>query len=151
MRLRTNEKLYWGQVRAMSFFSALKTKRTPRHQPASFTLIYWPRDDQGRRQAEVKVGRLDFDGDLWTFRYDEEYKHRTDLRPIEGFGEIEKVYRSPVLFPFFAVRIPHESRADVRDKVDERALEERDEGELLRIFGRHVVSSPAFELIPASL
>jgi HipA-like protein len=98
----------------------------------------------------VKVGRLDFDGELWTFRYEDEYKTRTDLRPIEGFVDLEKVYRSPVLFPFFAVRIPHEDRADVRRKLDADNISERDTIDLLRLFGRHVVSSPAFQLIPAA-
>ncbi len=131
----------------MSFLAALRTKRSPRsRKPASFLLLYTP----PVKEPPVKVGRLDFDGELWTFRYDEEYKARTDLRPIEGFGELDKVYRSPVLFPFFAVRIPHESRSDIRQQLDKDKVRDSDESDLLRLFGRRVVSSPAFELIPAA-
>jgi|SRR5579864_455382 len=130
----------------MSFLTALRAKRGPRaKKSATFLLVYSPPDE-----PTVKVGRLDFDGELWTFTYDEEYKRRTDLRPIEGFGDLQKIYRSPVLFPFFAVRIPHESRSDIQQRLANEHVRDRDESDLLRLFGRHVVSSPAFELIPVA-
>ena len=130
----------------MSFLTALRAKRPRRPQkPASFLLVYTP-----PKESALKVGRLDFDGELWSFRYDEEYKLREDLRPIEGFSDLEKVYRSPVLFPFFAVRIPNESRADVQQRLDEDKESGREQSDLLRLFGRRVVSSPSFELIPAA-
>jgi HipA-like protein len=98
----------------------------------------------------VTVGRLDYNGEMWTFAYDDEYKRRSDsLRPVEGFDDVEKVYRSSILFPFFAVRIPDADRPDVRKRLSEEHIINPDASDLLRLFGRRVVSSPAFELVPA--
>jgi HipA-like protein len=92
---------------------------------------------------------LEFEAGTWTFRYDEEYKGRSDLRPIEGFDEVDKIYRSSLLFPFFAVRIPDVERADIKLTLERAHVRHPDAIDLLRIFGRRVVSSPAFELLPA--
>ena len=85
---------------------------------------------------------------MWTFAYSDEYKRRDDLRPIEGFDDIERVYRSSVLFPFFAVRIPDIDRKDVRMRLASERVVDPEPADLLRIFGQRVVSSPAFELVP---
>src|SRR5437762_1181956 len=124
--------------------SLLDTLREMRSRPSSdkvtrFILRYDP-----PTELPVTVGHLAFDGKRWTFHYDADYKQRSDLRPIEGFDEIEKVYQSSVLFPFFAVRIPDASRNDVRRTLDELRIRKPDSVDLLRVFGRRVVSSPAF-------
>jgi HipA-like protein len=97
----------------------------------------------------VTVGELDFDGSMWTFRYDDEYKRHDELRPIEGFDDVQKVYRSSVLFPFFAVRIPDIEREDIKRRLEKDRIRDPEPTDLLRIFGRRVVSSPGFELLPA--
>lgn len=130
----------------MGFLETLKSMRAKQSQkPARFELRYVP-----SARETVVVGHLDFDGSLWSFRYSDEYKARADLRPIEGFDDKERVYSSPYLFPFFAVRIPALDRRDVQEKLGRFRLREPDPAELLRIFGRRVVSSPAFELVPAA-
>ena len=112
-------------------------------KPARFILRYVPQSDE-----HVTVGTLEFDGDVWTFEYDPEYKSRAELRPIEGLDDLSKVHRSPVLFPFFAVRIPDTARADIRKRLKDDQVRDPDPVDLLRMFGRRVVSSPAFELLP---
>lgn len=129
----------------MAILDTLRSFRTRRSQhAASFILRYVP--DEG---VSATVGRLDFDGTFWTFEYDDDYKRRRDLRPVEGFGDLDRVYRSSVLFPFFAVRIPDVDRGDVRRLLNEQRILDPDPSDLLRLFGRKVVSSPAFELLPA--
>jgi HipA-like protein len=129
----------------MSLVNTLRAIRSrPSQKAAAFVLLYVPLGEH-----PVTVGHLDFDGSLWTFRYDDEYKQRSDLRPIEGFDHVEKVYRSSVLFPFFAVRIPDPERNDVKRRLEEDHVLDPEPTDLLRIFGRRVVSSPAFELLPA--
>lgn len=129
----------------MSLLDTLRAMRSrPSQRAARFVLRYLP-----AAAPDVTVGHLEFDGRMWTFRYDDEYKRRRDLRPIEGFDNVEKVYRSSVLFPFFAVRIPDVDREDVRRKLEEDCVRDPEPADLLRIFGRRVVSSPAFELLPA--
>jgi HipA-like protein len=114
-------------------------------KPGQFVLHYHPAP-----QSSVTVGHLSFDGKVWTFTYDDEYKRRPDLRPIEGFDDLDRVYQSSELFPFFAVRIPDVDRHDVKQTLEEYQLRNPDSVDLLRIFGRRVVSSPAFELLPAA-
>ena len=129
----------------MSLVETMKAMRSRRSQKAArFVLLYSPEQDR-----HVTVGHLEYDGKMWTFRYDDEYKQRNDLRPIEGFDELEKVYQSSVLFPFFAVRIPDPERDDVKRRLEEDRVRHPEPTDLLRIFGRRVVSSPAFELVPA--
>jgi HipA-like protein len=110
---------------------------------ACFELRYDPPDGE-----RVTVGHLEYEGRMWTFVYSPEYKRRADLRPIEGFDDIERTYRSSVLFPFFAVRIPDVDRNDVRMRLAKDRVIDPEPADLLRIFGQRVVSSPAFELVP---
>ena len=129
----------------MSLLETLKAMRSrPAHKAAQFVLLYSP-----PAERPVTVGHLQFDGSMWTFGYDDEYKRRRDLRPIEGFDELMRTYRSSVLFPFFAVRIPDVDRDDVKRKLQEDRVRDPEPTDLLRLFGRRVVSSPAFELVPA--
>ena len=129
----------------MSLLDTLRSMRSkPSSKPARFILRYVP-----PAESIVTVGELEFDGTMWTFSYADEYKQRRDLRPIEGFDEIGKVYRSSILFPFFAVRIPDIDREDVKRRLKEDRVSDPEPTDLLRIFGRRVVSSPAFELVPA--
>lgn len=108
-----------------------------------FTLKYVP----SSRGPGVTVGHLTLDKDgHWSFAYDAEYR-RSDLRPIEGFDDLGRVYRSSALFPFFAMRIPDPKRADVRKRLGDIA--QPDATDLLRAFGRRSAASPAFELVEA--
>lgn len=117
---------------------------TRSHKSAKFRLEYAPPSAPGRA---VTVGHLTFDGAQWSFRYDPEYRRRHDLRPIEGFPDLDKVYQSTTLFPFFAVRIPHEDRPDVRRRLERDHVEEPDTTDLLRMYGRRAAASPAYELV----
>jgi HipA-like protein len=136
---------FWrGYTPNMSLLEALRSMRSkPSRRKACFELRYDPPDGE-----PVRVGRLEYDGQMWTFAYSDEYKRRADLRPIEGFDEVDKIYRSSVLFPFFAVRIPDVDRRDVRMRLAKDRVVDPEPADLLRIFGQRVVSSPAFELVP---
>ncbi|HXK39220.1 MAG TPA: HipA N-terminal domain-containing protein [Candidatus Paceibacterota bacterium] len=96
------------------------------------------------------VGHLSLDDGEWSFQYDPDYRRRRDLRPLEGLDDLEKVYRSKTLFPFFAVRVPDEQRPDVRRRLEAEKITTPDESDLLRIFGRRAAASPAFELVEKS-
>jgi HipA-like protein len=111
---------------------------------ASFRLEYTP-----ARGKPVIVGYLKFENGWWSFEYGPDYRHRSDLRPIEGFDDLRKVYRSRALFPFFAVRVPDQHRPDVRRRLEDHHIHAPDTSDLLRMFGRRAVASPAFELIEA--
>src|SRR5262245_933451 len=115
----------------MSFSKILRAMRmTSTGKPASFVLLYGP--PSGER---VTVGFLEFLGGVWTFKYDEEYKHQRELRPIEGFDDLERVYQSRALFPFFAIRIPDVDRQDVKRRLEKDHIKNPEPTDLLRIFG----------------
>lgn len=129
-------------MRLLKTLRAMRTKGAAR--PAKFVLLYQPSD-----HTRVEVGELTFDGTAWAFAYSDDYRRHEDLRPIEGFPDLDRVYRSTVLFPFFAVRVPDAEREDVKRKLQADRVQDPEPSDLLRIFGRRVVSSPAFELVPA--
>src|SRR5437899_8986399 len=85
---------------------------------ARFRLAYTPVHGQ-----PVIVGYLTFENGWWSFEYDSDYRRRSDLRPIEGFDDLFKVYRSRILFPFFAVRVPDEDRADVQLRLKQHNID----------------------------
>jgi HipA-like protein len=95
----------------------------------------------------ITVGHLTYDDGVWSFFYDDAFKQHKDLRPLDGFPDIDRVYRSQLLFPFFAVRIPDRGRADVEARLAKEAIAEPDAVDLLRIFGRRIVSSPGLLLL----
>jgi HipA-like protein len=124
---------------------ALKGMFSKRREPkvAQFRLMYAPAGG-----PHVTVGYLTLEEDgRWAFAYDSAYRQQSDLRPIEGFDDLDRVYRSTALFPFFAMRIPDPQRADVRKRL--RDIEHPDATDLLRAFGRRSAASPAFELVEA--
>ncbi|MCE2543284.1 MAG: hypothetical protein J4F30_07610 [Acidobacteria bacterium] len=130
----------------MTFLSQWLGKDAPQGRSGEFVLIYEPSGE-----PRVTVGHLAYDGHEWTFSYDEDYKrHRPELRPIEGFSELNKVYRSSVLFPFFRVRIPDVRRPDVEGLLKEKRVRNPGQAELLRIFGKHAAASPSFKLEAAT-
>jgi HipA-like protein len=131
-----------GMIRAV--LRRIMRKR-PEHKAGRFSL--WYHASAGARP--VTVGYLKFEGGWWTFEYDTDYRHRPDLRPIEGFDDLERVYRSRVLFPFFAVRIPDQDRPDVRRRLEEQKIRDPETSDLLRVYGRRAVASPNFELVEA--
>lgn len=129
----------------MRFAKTLWARRFKQaERPGRFVLQYTPPGE-----PSVTVGVLEFEGGVWAFSYSEAYKRRSDLRPIEGFDDVQRVYRSSALFPFFAVRIPDVDRKDVQLRLKADRIRDPEATDLLRLFGRRTVSSPAFELLPA--
>jgi hypothetical protein len=118
-----------------------RTKGDTGSRRATFDLSYGsPGGDR------VLVGRLHFGGTEWTFAYSPDFQQRSDLRPLEGFDDKHHVYRSRALFPFFAVRIPDEDRSDVKRTLAAEGIERPSPADMLRLFGRKNVASPAYEL-----
>jgi HipA-like protein len=126
----------------VEFLRGIGTRRGSR---AKFRLVYRPDS-----RTEVAVGHLTYDGSEWTFSYDDDYRTRRDLRPLEGFDDVSKTYRSSHLFPFFAVRIPDRQRPDIERLLRAKQISDPDAVDLLRAFGERAASSPGFRLLPES-
>jgi|688.fasta_scaffold416925_1 hypothetical protein len=83
----------------------------------------------------------------WTLRYTDAFKKQNRIAPLVPFPDINKVYRSSVLWPFFSVRIPSIARPEVERTVRQEHLDYNDVAAMLRRFGRKSVADP-FELRP---
>ncbi len=90
------------------------------------------------REDLVLIGRLSLDGDEYVFRYEEGYSGR----PITAFPNLKREYRSNVLWPFFAIRIPPLEREDVRREMEKRSLHEDQVLELLASVARLSIANP---------
>ena len=90
------------------------------------------------------VGRLSCEQEEYVFRYDSSYVGE----PISAFPMIDQEYRSRLLWPFFATRIPPFNREDVRKEIRNRSLREDQVLEVLGSVAKVSVANPyEFELI----
>jgi HipA-like protein len=110
--------------------------QTPSDSRASFHL----------RLGPLLVGVLSVADGHWTFRYSDEFRRRSDLRPLPIFPELDKVYESEELWQFFRMRVPSLKQPSVREIVKREGLDSHDQIQLLRRFGRRTISNP-FELV----
>jgi len=83
----------------------------------------------------------------WTMRYTVAFKNQNRIAALVPFPDVNKVYRSSELWPFFSVRIPSIARPEVERMVREERLDYDDVAAMLRRFGRKSVADP-FELRP---
>ena len=120
----------------------LRSRTSGGGRRARFALWYSPTSHD-----RVKVGHLSFDGTEWAFEYDADFKDHDELRPLENFEDLERVYRSRRLFPFFAVWLPYAQRLALQDILSRERVDGGDLVGLLRLFGRKVASSPDLSLV----
>jgi len=105
---------------------------TPKGKVIVFNLSY----------KQLLVGILRLDSGKWVFEYTEEFKQQKQIKPLPDFPNVEKVYRSEELYPFFLHRIPSPKQPKVQEEIRIRHIDETDEVELLRLFGRKSISNP---------
>ena len=113
--------------------------------------LHLPKEEEQRFTLylkELKVGKLSCEGGVWTFAYSDDFKARSDeFYPIVGFPELDKVYKSNSLWPFFLIRIPGLGQPRIREIIEEEHLDINNEAQLLRRFGHKTIANP-YELTP---
>ena len=114
----------WG----MNFFSA--SSKTP----SELTLEVYLKTPEDM----VLVGRLTCEQNEYVFRYDSDYQRK----PISAFPKLDQEYRSTLLWPFFAVRIPPLDREDMREEIANRSLGEDQVLEILGSVAKISVANP---------
>lgn len=82
------------------------------------------------------VGVLLYEDGIWSFSYSEDYKNQNQYEPLVNFPNLEQVYKSEQLWPFFASRLPGMSELKENEKKDMDVLS------LLRKYGQHVITNP---------
>ena len=86
---------------------------------------------------DLLVGTLSLNTGEWTFAYSDVFKAQSRVRPLFDFPDIDRVYSSTDLHPFFLIRIPGSGQFKAK------GLEvETNEVELLRRFGRRSIANP---------
>jgi len=111
----------------------------PKDQTAKFIL----------KVDNIQVGSLYCDKGLWYFKYSSEFKkHLSTYNRIVGFPDVDKIYESETLWPFFRIRIPGLKQPAIREIMSKEKIDESNEVELLKRFGHRTISN-SYELNPA--
>lgn len=88
----------------------------------SFRVIW--QDDESR--ALVHVGWLEYSGSGFKFSYTDEARRHERFAPFPAFPELDEVYRSADLFPYFAVRLISAADPNYEAVLDAVGLKGRD-------------------------
>lgn len=91
----------------------------------------------------ITIGQLYCKDGLWHFKYDDEFKKIKDqYYTITGFSDVDKVYVSEILWPFFQIRIPGLGQPLIKEIIEKEGLDKNNELEMLKRFGKKVISNP---------
>jgi len=88
------------------------------------------------------IGYLTVEDSKWVFKYSEEFKTQDKYARLTGFSDLNKIYMSEVLWPFFKIRIPGLKQPMIKDIIRSEELDSENEVQLLRRFGEFSRSNP---------
>ena len=97
---------------------------------------------------DLIIGTLSLKDGLWIFRYSDAFREQDRYRRLIGFSDMEKVYKSDTLWPFFKLRIPGLKQPLIKEILESEDIDVTDEVGLLKRFGKLNVSNP-YVLEPA--
>lgn len=103
-------------------------------------------DDKGKI---LEIGTLQYLDGKWKFQYSNAFKNQAKFRRLVGFSDLNKIYESEVLWPFFKIRIPGLKPPLVEKILEKEKIDKSDEVSLLKRFGRINISNP-YVLDPVS-
>lgn len=109
--------------------------------------------DESKQEFVLKfkdliIGYLKVKDRMWIFEYSEEFKNQDQLNALIDFPNKSRGYKSEVLWPFFAHRIPGLGQPQVQEIIKKENIDQRNEADLLKRFGKRTVTNP-FELCEA--
>ncbi|MEO1516193.1 MAG: HipA N-terminal domain-containing protein [Bacteroidota bacterium] len=88
------------------------------------------------------IGLLSHVDGIWRFQYSNWFRSQSQIQPLKVFPDVNRVYESEVLPPFFASRIPSLKQPQVRKVLKQKGLNEHDLSEMLVHFGKNTISNP---------
>lgn len=97
---------------------------------------------------QTLVGVLTLQNLVWEWRYSDEFRAQDKLVPLIEFPDVNRVYSTDELWPFFATRAPSMKRPDVLQIIEREHIDKNDEVALLKRFGQRTITNP-FELVSA--
>ncbi len=107
-------------------------KTLPEDAIHKFALLY----------EDLIIGYLEVEDGMWKFYYSEQFKSNSELTYISGFPNLNKIYYSEILWPFFKIRIPGLGQPRIQKMLKEEEISENNEIALLKRFGRKSISNP---------
>lgn len=97
---------------------------------------------------QFPIGVLAFQNSVWEWTYSDRFRAQDKLVPLIEFPDVNRVYRTEELWPFFATRAPSLKRPDILQIIERERIDKNDEVALLKRFGQRTVANP-FELVSA--
>jgi HipA-like protein len=94
--------------------------------------------------GETPIAELSLQQGRYLFRYLESFK-RKGLTPFPGLPEVDEVYESAELFPYFEERIPDNRVPAIRNWISRKGLPADDKLTLLTVLGR-MVATDSYEI-----
>jgi len=91
---------------------------------------------------DLKVGTLSVNNGLWEFVYSNEFKAQNEAKPLIEFNDVNEVYTTTVLWPFFTIRIPGLKRPSVQRKIKEQSINKDSFVDMLKNFGKRTIANP---------
>ncbi len=109
----------------------------PQNEEAKFSL----------KANDILVGILQCENGEWFFKYADEFKNLShQYNPIVGFPNLNKIYRSETLWPFFQIRIPGLKQPAIQEILQKENIDKTNEVALLKRFGQKSISN-SYELV----
>lgn len=116
------------------FFGLQDGVETPQEEKAIFLL----------RHNVLEIGFLILNEGSWSFLYSDDFKQQNEIKPIVEFSDVDKVYTSSALWPFFTLRIPSLSQPSVRKILQKEDIDQSNEVSLLKRFGKQTIANPYY-------
>lgn len=88
------------------------------------------------------MGSLKFFNNEWIFEYSELFKKQNEITPLIDFPDLDKSYKSEILWPFFSNRIPSLKQPRIQEYIAKHPTESKNTVKLLELFGEHSVNNP---------
>lgn len=108
--------------------------------------IHLPSNEKATFELKIDrivIGKLLCEEGVWKFMYTDEFKTlRNQYNHIPGFSNLDKVYSNDTLWPFFQTRIPGLKQPAVKEILLKEKINETNELELLKRFGKKTISNP---------
>ena len=90
----------------------------------------------------LDIGTLSQTKANWIFQYSNDFINQAKVKPIMGFPNLNKVYESDTLFPFFDFRIPSLKRPEIQDIIKKQKIDATNKADLLVFFGKKTITNP---------
>lgn len=90
----------------------------------------------------LEIGTLSQNKANWTFQYSNDFINQAKVKPIMGFPNLNKVYESDTLFPFFDFRIPSLKRPEIQEIIKKQKIDATNKADLLVFFGKKTITNP---------